>query len=768
MICLWKSARLLFACCLLSLGCSGRENPNDATETLPLALQARAAPVGAIAAMTPEFIIVAPPTVPLGSPFTAAIVRANPGPVVTADQYDWGGEGLSVTDVNAQFARLTCTWSGFHALEVTPKAQPSRARFTAQIYCSPPLCADYPQGSCPGVKIEQEQLPPQCPKTSILVRVASPGPDPEADCPREVRPLPDQDTQPNGGWWEGGFLLDAKDEAGGRFCSYRWYGLPNQEPIPPPPDPEKWQWDCPRIAAQATANELNESLANLGREELGTIQWNSGATVPVRIAVVDTAAQTWGDPDNNPHGKAVGALTLSAACDNLANCKVQAFNYLGLPLYRDTRPSDSAAVVRRDTTHGGSFGAHADLVRAVLDAVAPAPLVRTVLNLSVAYEAPELAQEIRPLRTDFANRVVLSALHNARCRGALIVAAAGNGPVPADLNQTPGFPARWTELPALTRTECLNRYNIARFRDDSPAPLLYAVHGLTFGAESLLTTRGKGKSTIAALGFEAVRQLPNGSYTRRLTGTSMATATVSGIFASLWSHAGGALPDTLMGTLTANGASTGVPADFGPFPASLRPTGPGEVRRVTRCSITAAFPNLGRCTIPDPDAVLPTDTVPPLPSRSSNQRALAPEDSTQGLRPEDVPWLFPQPSGEPGCGACGLSGRRLSLIFRPSFPLSSVSNMRLVARAKTSLGLANFAGVANDTSNTQSDDLLTAQIPIQADPISLTLDESFETATAAELTYKIKLDAIVTIDTSESVIITAPEPPPDPPPSDPL
>ncbi|HKO46372.1 MAG TPA: S8/S53 family peptidase [Polyangiaceae bacterium] len=732
---------LLFAPCALALSCS---DPVDADR------RSEAITRGQRAAPTPEcgdFTIVAPSSVPLGRAFDASIsnLSLQPPRPGEAYRYHWGGEALSVSSASGSSASLACTWSGSHALEVTVSKLDCSTTRTTRVYCSPPLCGDSP-ATCPGVRVAQEDAL-ACPKSNVLVRVR-----PGQPCASEMR----LNGSAGGAWVEGTLIeaRDSNDDLGSSFCSYSWRGLTTQPPVPPASrEGVDWQWDCPRIGAHGGSDDMNEALANHGRAALGTIQWkpSPAGEVPVRIAVVDTAAHLWSDPDNNPHGKAVGALALDTACEGVTNCNVQAENFLGLAVYREARPG-GGSIVRRDRQHGGWFGGHGDLARAIRAAVDAAPDARTVLNLSIAYEAPELASTLQPAATDFSNRIVLAALHYARCHGALILAAAGNGPVPADPEQTAGFPARWTSLPALSKAECAHRFGVARV-GDSPRPLLYAVSGLDFAAQSLLTTRGRGQSAIAALGFAAVRPLPNGSYTRRLTGTSMATATVSGIAASLWSHNGSLSADALVSALYNASPTTAISPDI-----ELSPAGSGDspfntVRRITRCSIATAFPALADCVaLPTPQAAVPAGTLPTLPAGSAEQTATKPEE-LRPVRRHAPPWLFPQPPGDPSCGRCSLAFRRLDLAFRSSFPVNSINNMQLLARSGASLGLARVANFANVTSELSSDELIAAAVPSpQVDPFSVILDESFDNASAAELSYQFDVDDI-TVEATESVLI---------------
>ncbi|HET7540377.1 MAG TPA: S8/S53 family peptidase [Polyangiaceae bacterium] len=766
---------LLVAPCALLLGCSGQSDADG--ETAALTRAAILAPVPIKPTVT------APSTAVLGSTFTASVTPYLAG---SLSSYHWGGEGVSVISEGASSATLSCTWPGFHTIEASVG---SAAPLTAQIYCSSPLCDGKP---CPGVKVlPKEAL--DCPQTDVLIRVNE-----NESCP---------ETTPG---WVGGPLIKTphvSDDSGApgtndakkpalftpldRFCSYSWNGRPEQFADHPPPAPHSQRssdlvWDCPRIAAHTTpttvepllepvrtTDGLNAVLAARGRAELGSIEWTPPMATPpatpatptspattatpiitpatpatVTIAVVDTAASSWSDPDNNPHGKAVGVLARDTACGDQTNCGVQLKNYLGMPLRREPI-STGGAFIRRDVQHGGSFGAHAHLVRAIVAAVdeerdeanAQQRDPRLVLNLSLAYES-ELPSTLVPAADDFENRVVLEALYYARCNGALILAAAGNGPVPAKAGQLPGLPARWTGLPALDQTECNKRFGVARFSAGT-GPLVYAVSGLDFAAQPLLTTRGAGQSTIAALGYMAVREDPGGGYTRRLTGTSISTATLSGIVASVWSHAL-LNPDLIMDALYAKGVPTSIASDFAPFGKSSTP-----VHRITRCTIADAFPGLASCVAdpPTPDAALPPGTLPELPEGPEQPPF---ESVSAAVSPWKYPWIEPQPSGEPVCGACSLGSRTLSLALRLS-SLNSVNYMRLLARKAAG---ASFTG--GYASRDDGEDLLIADIPnLQTDPFSVPLDDSFTDIVSAELSYQIMVDR-TPVDETESVLIQDP------------
>jgi hypothetical protein len=585
--------------------------------------------------------------------------------------------------------------------------------------------------------IHSPASPRMCPHTNVLVRPR------DGTCPQEIRG--------GAGTWEGGSILEPRDtatEPAPRICSYYWNAPPAVAPNTSVVLERvgKWSWDCPRVAAHG--DELNAALSARGKASLGDLEWTTNVEFPVRVAVIDTAARTWSDPDNNPHGKAVGTLLRDTACGDSPTCKVKVENFLGLPLIRDTETLPGQTVIRRDVDHGGAFGAHGDLARAIVRAVDAGPTTRMVINLSVGYDTTALlATSLIPDFEDLENTVVLDALRYARCHGALIFAAAGNGPVPAKSGQRAAFPARWTELNALDVATCTQLYGVANFAD-STQPLLYAVSAVDFGEEPVLTTRESGQSVLAALGFAAVREDPNGGYTRILTGTSMATATVSGIAAAYMSHLTDAVsPDSIVRDLySVSGSISAVPKLF-PY-HSVAASFFTDTRLINRCSVAAKLPNrTTTCTADEAASALEDGVVPDLPDGVPEVSPSGPTDPAVGVESYLYPWLFPQPEGDPVCTSCSLklTGRRLDLTLRSSFNRT----FNLLVKKPSSAALAGFAqGALEDT----------LVIPIASfgapeTSFSVTLsEEDLATVTAAELTYQVEVDG-VTVDANEPVLI---------------
>jgi subtilisin family serine protease len=589
-----------------------------------------------------------------------------------------------------------------------------------------------------------EDLPAvlKCPRTNVLLRV-----------PYSV---PCEDEYPGrGGKWVGGSVTKPREgvrDPQPRFCTYHWDAstLGPDTLVLPGEEEEDWQWDCASVGAHGEREDLYAALAAHGKYMLGyDFEWTKDPARTVRVAVIDTAAGSWSDPDNNPHGKAVGTLVRDTACLDTTICPVQVENFLGLPLIRVT--NGSGLVIRQDLVNGGAFGAHGDLARAIVQAVDANPTTPTVINLSVAYDSNELLRSGAADPNDFENSAVLEALQYARCHDALVLAAAGNGRVPAIANQKPALPARWTGQQALDATTCDNRYNVTP--RSGGGPLLYAVSAVDFGANPLVNTRGKGQSVLAALGFAVVRDDPNGGYTRILSGTSMATATVSGIAAALWSRAPeGTSGDQIIRELYASTHSPKIaaPAHFAPHQADTSPKFFEIAHRITHCSIAGTTFGVATCSLPAPVTTVPDSVVPDLPEDSLKGSLLDAYDPDRGVYPLDFPWLRPQPESQPGCTSCSvkLKSNKIDLVLRSGFSVKD-NALRLLVKKSSA---ARIAGFAQNLTGEETVEPI-ADFNKESVPFSVDLDDAeLGTPSAAELSYQVEVDD-VTVDLTESVLL---------------
>jgi hypothetical protein len=304
-----------------------------------------------------------------------------------------------------------------------------------------------------------------------------------------------------------------------------------------------------------------------------------------------------------------------------------------------------------------------------------------ILNMSVGWE-PYFGGAFHTSINEAPPRAqaVYAALERAACKGALIIAAAGNFPGPPNLGEggaatDPAYysaailPAGWeTEnVPASIPGEgaCV----------DAGKPLLYAVGGVDGERRLLANSRPKALPRLVAIGDHAVVR-DYGSplaTTATLTGTSVAATVVSAAAAAVWSRQSGSKEDIVKILYTSGEPipplwpATKLPtADFGCCGRSL-------VRQVSVLAAVNAIPktalsawSCATCTPGFPDGpwgakkVFPD--VPasvPLPARCRGETGVkAPPGPPEESCPHWVyptinatPWGGPQPGGNP-CSHC--------------------------------------------------------------------------------------------------------------------
>ena len=277
----------------------------------------------------------------------------------------------------------------------------------------------------------------------------------------------------------------------------------------------------------------------------------------VRLAVVDSQP-TAGGPSTvagrSQHGYALSHFARRLACPS-GSCLPQITTQLALPIV-GFDPEDPTKTVR-DEVNGGYFGTYGDLALAIRREVVAwqaSGEKRLVLNLSLGWDGelfkdtssiddqPEqdrkktastrgLWWKPRPAPDHTAPSLsVLRALQDAACRGALIVAAAGNrtgGPQPGS---GPLLPAAWEEMDspdAATCAELLGSEKLVRDAAANPQPLLYAAGGVRSEGFKLANARPKAEPPRVAYGDHAIVTDAGGQTTASYTGSSVATAVIA-------------------------------------------------------------------------------------------------------------------------------------------------------------------------------------------------------------------------------------------------
>ena len=368
------------------------------------------------------------------------------------------------------------------------------------------------------------------------------------------------------------------------------------------------------------ATQLADALgATLRADFLDQAGQPDGVVTPltggVRLAIVDTQPDALSPAGNSPHGFALRAMARELLCPGGA-CAIDIRTALALPMLRcDTDPRE----VCRDDVLGGYLATQSQLAAAIrtttIDWLATAPTDRLVMNLSVAWH-PRFGAD--PSDGPSVEAVFL-ALEDARCRGALVVASAGNrinepDPFPpAD----PLLPAAWERfsMPDLAAcTIALEALPVASDFPTSPdqyAPLVFAA-GAVAADLSRVSPRVLGEPRLVAFGDHAVAEDDAlGVITQVQTGTSPSALVVSAAVAAVWSQDTASAPHVVSELVYA--ASTGVGREASVFDSAC-PTCDLEARRVRVCEAAAfacdAFENPS-CTLGCAGVALPVPR--PLP-----------------------------------------------------------------------------------------------------------------------------------------------------------
>ncbi len=377
------------------------------------------------------------------------------------------------------------------------------------------------------------------------------------------------------------------------------------------------------------------------------------------IVVIDTTP-TGEAPDLNtasPHGTAVGAVAQRVACagGSCANVRYQ----LAMPRQGCVRNYDA----------GGDFGSLGEIAVAVW-AAHDAPSNARVLNLSLGWTPLQdagggLAIDDAGATLSSAESAVLDALRYANCQGDIILAAAGNKANAGSPEEGPLYPAAWEALPAPANCASYRDAGAPASPDASYAPLVYAVGGVDFEDRPLANARPEGRPRLAAYGSAVTVPLdPQSSrYSPIMTGSSMATATASGVAAATWSLMSGFSPADTMAIVYATGASLDAAAEFPTFPT------PQPIHRLSLCRALEKACMFGACAsapLCDLNASapqIPTDWsgLTLVAASVCTDAAACPLDSSV-QNSIDEPWGFPQPNGE-GCTTCVLFNQAGRLVF---------------------------------------------------------------------------------------------------------
>lgn len=504
------------------------------------------------------------------------------------------------------------------------------------------------------------------------------------------------------------------------FCTYEWAPPSPLTPVPPA--------QVQRIKQLVTMGRLTtvapDSMAVSGfGSELQDQMWKALAqrfqrqtgaptgTPPVpftlqpavRLAIVDTHPTEERIADtlvaNSTHGAALVNMADALLCDDKTpeGCAAVVATRLALgyicPLDRNI--NNPAC---RDVEHGGWVGTIGNLARAIrLEAREwlddPAPGARLVINLSVAWHPRFGGLQQNPSAMPPPVRAVYAAIADAQCRGALVIAAAGNLTAGPEDQSGPLLPAAWEQRPALTQSQCTNRLGEpppAIFPPGSDTrPFVYAAGGVRADGAPLANSRPGGEPAFVAYGdhsnvVDAAAPAPQ-TPTATLTGSSVAALATSAAAAYTWFAADALVtpafkPYQVMEHLYATAVPTGREADFCRGGTNSNPC-PGvapDVREVQICTAVDALANTATCpstgnfvlSIDDGGAreiALSTLTSElkepgcgPVTVFYDGRLPENPCPFEQFFGPQAMPWTSPQPNDTP-CPNCGTGVRRSQL-----------------------------------------------------------------------------------------------------------
>jgi hypothetical protein len=408
------------------------------------------------------------------------------------------------------------------------------------------------------------------------------------------------EPSPQAGWTTQALFPGTDNRALARFCVYE-----TSWPQPAPPHVDglvRLERDAMAVLPSGSALEdaVGPAMVAHFLSQAGDFEPPSAGPASVRLAVVDTAATRDSGGENfvgtSPHGYALLNLAKRLSCAGIdeSACAAQVSARLALGWECFDRERRDAAC--HNLAEGGLFGLISEMASAIhaevqrWRAVGPG---RLVINLSIGWGPAWGGQEALVTDMPVPVAAVYMALEDAVCRGAWVLAAAGNregGPTP---EIGPIFPASWETRPAPSFATC-TALGLAPSAAHFPAPgaggvyrpLVYGVGGVRADDLLLANSRPLAAPPLAAFGDHAVVATLGGPRTEALTGSSVATLVASVATALAAYYRPDLRPFELVQAVYQGGRDLGRRADFcqGGSPC---PQAALAVRRVTSCETLA-------------------------------------------------------------------------------------------------------------------------------------------------------------------------------------
>lgn len=483
--------------------------------------------------------------------------------------------------------------------------------------------------------------------------------------------------------WQAQPLFPGKEGELGRYCRYRATTTVDSDsgPVEIIPDhaptdalPPWVRPDCAAVGSLAIPADraAMEAAYADAVEMVPVLPLLTGgvASRRVRVAVIDSALDNKNDGlpgvGRASHGRAMGMLIARMACPDrsgLSSCAADVRTHPALWLERGPNG------YRRDP-RGGFFGFQGDLATAIVDAVDAAPPEEPlVINVSLGWSRFLGGDEANPAAFAPAVRAVYTAIEYARCRGALVIAAAGNASGTPSLPTGPLVPGVWETRATPTPARCQGQLGVGQPRPGpADAPLLRAVGGVDEKDRMLFNTPVLGRPRLAAPASSALvpDPAPEAAQTAGgYTGSSVAAAVASAAAAIAWAYPPLRTADEVANFIYDNGVDLQQPANFCRGGGACDSIHRLSICRTTLAACSAApgvcvsppvCPSQGARSAPTDNpnfAVAPLDPcAPPNPNP-----ACQPPTALPGPPAIDDTWPLPfvgrQPP-DPICTVCGL------------------------------------------------------------------------------------------------------------------
>jgi hypothetical protein len=393
---------------------------------------------------------------------------------------------------------------------------------------------------------------------------------------------------PNAGW-TARRLFDAPALPGAppgllRYCLYEWAGA--GAPALPAAAQSGVEFEPDHMAVTpATAPSLVELTQDGYAVELRTTIKQAPLHGPApsilpRLILLDTSPTSppsvggWTRLGRNDHGYALANIAHNATIVEVETSSGTIFEAVAdvrTRLALDLYVSTSGEVVR-DPVGGGDFGTiallaeavHAEVERWVADGQEQPLILNLSLGWNPIWEGGDVDYNLWPLDVQAAH----DAIYEASCRGAIVIAAAGNRSGGPTGHSGPILPAGW-EVRPLDASLCADLLGgpAANFADVDDAPMIYAVGAVDEHLEDLAVSRANSRPRRVAYGDHATDTDHLGLLTPILTGTSVSAVVVASAVAVIWHN----LPSE-EGFEILSGLEDGGPA-AGPVASAFCPSG---------------------------------------------------------------------------------------------------------------------------------------------------------------------------------------------------